>query len=240
MQFTTLALSALAGLAAAATNLDTIASQMPSCSQSCLLQGATAAGCGSTDYACQCDKTDTVTSNSSACIMSSCSVTDISSTLTPTPFVARTPNNDGGFDISLTLCDPKLRKRWSRSFVRPSAPALPPRPMPPSRRARAPAPPRPRPAPWAQAPVATSSSPGWAGLRFLAPWVTWPYECGLAEHALVLTSLHMAGIDKSCWTWFCHTHMWFGSDVCSVTGVFFNQGVFRGWELCYTISCLKH
>lgn len=80
MQFKTIVLSSFLGLvAAASSDVTSLASQLPSCSQTCLDEGASAANCDSTDYSCQCENQDTITTNSSTCISSSCSITDISS-----------------------------------------------------------------------------------------------------------------------------------------------------------------
>lgn len=80
MQFTTLIISGFLGLAAAA-DVSSLASQIPSCGQTCLVDGAASANCGTDDYSCQCDNQATIIANSSSCITSSCSVSDISSKL---------------------------------------------------------------------------------------------------------------------------------------------------------------
>ncbi|KAJ4396622.1 hypothetical protein N0V93_000843 [Gnomoniopsis smithogilvyi] len=81
MQFKTIVLSSFLGLvAAASSDVTSLTSQLPSCSKTCLAEGASAANCDSTDYTCQCENQDTVTANSSACVSTSCSVSDISTT----------------------------------------------------------------------------------------------------------------------------------------------------------------
>lgn len=80
MQFNTIVLSGFLGLAAAASSdVTSLVSQLPSCSTACLADGASSAGCSSTDYSCQCENQDAITTNSSSCISTSCSVSDISS-----------------------------------------------------------------------------------------------------------------------------------------------------------------
>lgn len=80
MQLTTLILSVFLGLSAAASSdVSSLISQLPSCGQTCLVSGAAAANCEATDYSCQCDNEDTIIANSTSCIVSSCSVSDISS-----------------------------------------------------------------------------------------------------------------------------------------------------------------
>lgn len=107
----TLTTATLIGLAAAAASSDvsSLVSQIPSCADTCLDQGAAAASCGTTDYACQCEHQDTIASNATTCLVSSCSVSDISSTcfFSPPSF----------FFLSLSLSQPV------------SPPHLPPHPL---------------------------------------------------------------------------------------------------------------
>ncbi|PSR79085.1 hypothetical protein BD289DRAFT_455985 [Coniella lustricola] len=85
MQFTALLLAGTFGLATAASsssssNTTALVAELPSCSTSCLTDGAADAGCSTTDYSCMCSNMDAVTANVSTCLASSCSVTDISTT----------------------------------------------------------------------------------------------------------------------------------------------------------------
>ncbi|CAN8105900.1 unnamed protein product [Discula destructiva] len=81
MQFNIILFSSFLGLAAAASsNVTDLASQLPSCSQSCLANSTSAAGCDSTDYSCHCEHEAAITTDSTTCLMSSCSVMDISTT----------------------------------------------------------------------------------------------------------------------------------------------------------------
>ncbi|KAF3762931.1 hypothetical protein M406DRAFT_264376 [Cryphonectria parasitica EP155] len=80
MQFKNIALAGFISLASAASsdsNVTAIASQLPSCATSCLTTGAASAGCGATDYSCQCDNKATIETNATSCLTTSCSVTDI-------------------------------------------------------------------------------------------------------------------------------------------------------------------
>lgn len=82
MQFVIIALSGLASLAAAASsdaNVTSLVAQLPSCSVSCLEAAATSAGCGASDYSCQCSHTDAVEANATSCLTSSCSISNITS-----------------------------------------------------------------------------------------------------------------------------------------------------------------
>ncbi|KUI58562.1 hypothetical protein VP1G_05848 [Cytospora mali] len=82
MQFKTIAISAFIGLAAAtsSTDVSSLTNELPSCSLLCLVSGATAAGCGATDYTCQCNNQAAITSNATTCLTSSCSASDIGTT----------------------------------------------------------------------------------------------------------------------------------------------------------------
>lgn len=82
MQFTTLVLSGFLSLAVAqSSDVSSLISELPSCGQTCLVNGAAAANCEATDYSCQCDNQDAIIANSTSCILSACSVSDISSKL---------------------------------------------------------------------------------------------------------------------------------------------------------------
>lgn len=85
MQFKTIAISTFIGLAAATTSTDVSAltNELPSCSLLCLMSGASSAGCGATDYTCQCENQAAITSASTSCLKSACSASEIGSKLIP-------------------------------------------------------------------------------------------------------------------------------------------------------------
>lgn len=76
--------AAIGSLLASVVYSQTIASQVaqiPSCALSCLTNAISGAGCGLTDYACQCGSAkNTITSAATPCVASSCSTSDILST----------------------------------------------------------------------------------------------------------------------------------------------------------------
>ncbi|KAI1199392.1 hypothetical protein F5X97DRAFT_322366 [Nemania serpens] len=79
MQFRTIAISLFAALVAA-DHISDLASQVPSCAQSCLASAAQKAGCDATDYKCQCGKAGDITGNSALCLTTSCSSDDAAAT----------------------------------------------------------------------------------------------------------------------------------------------------------------
>lgn len=74
-----LSLASFAAAADSSSDLSTLASDLPSCSLPCLVSGASSAGCGATDYSCQCSNQQTIQANATSCLTSACSVADISS-----------------------------------------------------------------------------------------------------------------------------------------------------------------
>ena len=88
MQFTTIALSLFAAVAAAQSNsgnstddsLSGLVSQLPTCAIGCLESSAEGAGCGATDFSCLCNQKEFIT-NIGACVLlgNSCSDDDIKS-----------------------------------------------------------------------------------------------------------------------------------------------------------------
>lgn len=91
MQFKTIAISAFVGLAAATSSTDVsdLVNDLPSCSLLCLVSGASEAGCGATDYTCQCKSESSITTNATSCLKSSCSATEIGSKCPYPPSRAR-------------------------------------------------------------------------------------------------------------------------------------------------------
>lgn len=95
MQFRTIAISLFAALVAA-DHISDLASQVPSCAQSCLASAAQKAGCDATDYKCQCGKAGDITGNSALCLTTSCSSDDaagrvLSFLLLPPRYFPQTP-----------------------------------------------------------------------------------------------------------------------------------------------------
>ncbi|ROV95738.1 hypothetical protein VMCG_07641 [Cytospora schulzeri] len=82
MQFKTIAISTFIGLAAATSSTDVsdLTNELPSCSLLCLVSGASSAGCGATDYTCQCENQAVITSGSTECLTQSCSAAEIGTT----------------------------------------------------------------------------------------------------------------------------------------------------------------
>lgn len=81
MQFKAIVLSTVLGLVAAqSSDVASLVAELPSCSLTCLLAGASAADCESVDYACQCGKQDVIVANATTCLTSSCNTNDIDST----------------------------------------------------------------------------------------------------------------------------------------------------------------
>lgn len=81
MQFKAIVLSTVLGLVAAqSSDVASLVAELPSCSLTCLLAGASAADCESMDYACQCGKQDVIVANATSCLTSSCNTNDIAST----------------------------------------------------------------------------------------------------------------------------------------------------------------
>lgn len=71
MQFRTVTLSLFAALAAA-DHISDLAAQIPSCAQPCVASSVQKAGCGATDYKCQCGKILDITSSSALCVTTIC------------------------------------------------------------------------------------------------------------------------------------------------------------------------
>ncbi|KAG6359204.1 hypothetical protein INS49_012724 [Diaporthe citri] len=83
MQFKAIVLSTVLGLVAAqSSDVASLVTELPSCSLTCLLAGASAADCESMDYACQCGKQDVIVANATSCLTSSCNTNDIAKTQT--------------------------------------------------------------------------------------------------------------------------------------------------------------
>jgi hypothetical protein len=84
MQFKAIVLSTVIGLVAAqSSDVASLVAELPSCSLTCLLAGASAADCESVDYSCQCGKQDVIVANATSCLTSSCNPNDIASTFHP-------------------------------------------------------------------------------------------------------------------------------------------------------------
>ncbi|ORY69079.1 uncharacterized protein BCR38DRAFT_521975 [Pseudomassariella vexata] len=81
MLFKTLAISAFAALATAASVSDLI-SELPSCSTDCLQSAATEAGCSETDYSCQCGKTTDIRAAALTCLATACETSELLSVTT--------------------------------------------------------------------------------------------------------------------------------------------------------------
>ncbi|KAI7786782.1 hypothetical protein LA080_002252 [Diaporthe eres] len=83
MQFKAIVLSTVLGLVAAqSSDVASLVTELPSCSLTCLLAGASAADCESMDYACQCGKQDVIVANATSCLTTSCNTNDIAKTQT--------------------------------------------------------------------------------------------------------------------------------------------------------------
>lgn len=81
MQFKAIVLSTVLGLVAAqSSDVASLVTELPSCSLTCLLAGASAADCESMDYSCQCNKQDVIVANATSCLTSACNTQDIAST----------------------------------------------------------------------------------------------------------------------------------------------------------------
>ncbi|KAI0123769.1 hypothetical protein BJ170DRAFT_93933 [Xylariales sp. AK1849] len=76
MQFTLLAFTALAAIAAADVDLPEIIEDFPGCALPCLVQKAGDEGCKVTDFECICANTVSISTNVGLCIGSDCSATD--------------------------------------------------------------------------------------------------------------------------------------------------------------------
>ncbi|KAI1327191.1 hypothetical protein F5Y16DRAFT_199619 [Xylariaceae sp. FL0255] len=74
------ALTIVFATAATAQSIPQLVSQIPSCAVSCIDNAATSAGCSTTDYSCQCNKIETITSNSLPCVQKACSSADLTKT----------------------------------------------------------------------------------------------------------------------------------------------------------------
>lgn len=61
-----------AGLARAQNCVATALSVIPSCAQNCIVSGATAVGCGGTDFGCQCQKTAALFAAVDGCVAAAC------------------------------------------------------------------------------------------------------------------------------------------------------------------------
>lgn len=87
MYFNTVVLASFLGLAAAAaasssdssSDVTSLVAKLPKCSVSCLDDGATSAGCGTSDYSCQCEKQQAIATNATSCLTASCALANITS-----------------------------------------------------------------------------------------------------------------------------------------------------------------
>ncbi|KAF2715441.1 hypothetical protein K504DRAFT_457607 [Pleomassaria siparia CBS 279.74] len=77
MKYATITLSALIALTTAQTIAD-----LPSCSLSCVVDGVSATGCSTTDFACSCGKADVLTPSITPCVKSACSEDDQAKVIT--------------------------------------------------------------------------------------------------------------------------------------------------------------
>ncbi|KAI3397911.1 hypothetical protein diail_10080 [Diaporthe ilicicola] len=83
MQFKAIVLSAIVGLVAAqSSDVTSLVAELPPCSLTCLLAGASAADCESMDYTCQCNKQDVIVANATSCLTAACNTQDIAKTQT--------------------------------------------------------------------------------------------------------------------------------------------------------------
>ncbi|KAH9907029.1 hypothetical protein F4778DRAFT_610179 [Xylariomycetidae sp. FL2044] len=99
MQFNTLALSLFVAVVAADSVSD-LRAQLPSCSVDCLNNASTAVGCGVDDTSCQCGKVDDLTSESIACLSTSCSDDDLTTTAQLTGEICVAALADAGSDTA--------------------------------------------------------------------------------------------------------------------------------------------
>lgn len=87
MQFRAVALSFFAAVAVAqssdnSTSLPDLVSQLPTCAIPCFEQGAEAAGCSTTDFACLCgDGMDTFVSKAASCVFGKCSSEELNTAI---------------------------------------------------------------------------------------------------------------------------------------------------------------
>lgn len=107
-----------AGLAHAQNCVATALSVIPSCAQNCIINGATAVGCGGTDFGCQCQKTAALFAAADGCVSSACpsasyqAVIDGASTgMSPSTYVlprpaARGVSSSSGEEVSWRLTHP--------------------------------------------------------------------------------------------------------------------------------------
>lgn len=77
MRFLYTAITSLLASVAFSQSISSEVSQLPSCSLSCLTSAITGAGCGLTDYACQCGSAKAaITTSATPCLLKACSTSD--------------------------------------------------------------------------------------------------------------------------------------------------------------------
>jgi hypothetical protein len=73
MRFTAAAFTALLATSAYAASIADLVAQIPACAVTCVAEASTAAGCGITDYECQCGpKKEDITSGATPCVLGAC------------------------------------------------------------------------------------------------------------------------------------------------------------------------
>ncbi len=78
MQFKTLLFASLVAVAAA-DDIATLVGKLPQCSLTCLLAGASGAGCDATDYNCQCAHSADIQKAVQPCLQKACTTADLAS-----------------------------------------------------------------------------------------------------------------------------------------------------------------
>lgn len=120
MQFKAIVLSTVLGLVAAqSSDVASLVAELPSCSLTCLLAGASAADCESMDYSCQCGKQDVIVANATSCLTSSCNTNDIASMFYSQQSVDRhTATNNTRRDPNCLSADLRRRHWWQQQLFR--------------------------------------------------------------------------------------------------------------------------
>ena len=82
MKFSVVAVASLFASVAYSQTIASEVAQLPSCALTCLTTAITGAGCGVSDYACQCGSAkSSITSAATPCVVSKCAISDALSTL---------------------------------------------------------------------------------------------------------------------------------------------------------------
>lgn len=85
MQFSTAFIAAVLAATAYSQSVADLVAEIPTCAVTCLATAATGAGCGISDYECQCADIKTITTSATPCVLSGCKGDDPISKLSP-PF----------------------------------------------------------------------------------------------------------------------------------------------------------